>query len=615
MKEFINVLKRFVPPYKKFLILSIIANFLSAILSVFSFSLIMPILKLLFGVDKKVYEYIPVSLDFFSFSSWKDFAEALTNNFNWYIFDMIQIKGASDTLLLLAVFLVFFTIFRTATMYLAAYYMIPIRTGVVRDVRNQINDKILKLPLAFFSEERKGDILARISGDVNEIENSIMSSLDMLFKNPILILIYLSAMLFTSWQLTLFVLVMLPFMGYIMGKIGKRLKQQSFLGQQQWGGLMSQVEETLGGLRIIKAFNAEEKIKSRFHNSNEAFKKTTFRIFRRQQLAHPMSEFLGTTTIAIVLWYGGSLVLGNSNSIDAAAFIFYLTMFYLLINPAKELSKSAYSIQKGLASIERVDKILKAESNILDPENPSPISLNDKIEYKNVRFKYQDTWVINNVSLEIKKGQTVALVGQSGSGKSTMVDLLPRFYDINEGSISIDGVSVKDATLHELRKLMGIVNQEAILFNDTFFNNIAFGVENATMEQVIEAAKVANAHEFIIATENGYETNIGDRGGKLSGGQRQRLSIARAVLKNPPILILDEATSALDTESERLVQDALENLMKNRTTIVIAHRLSTIRNADLICVMHEGNIVEKGKHEELIALDGYYRRLCDMQSF
>ncbi len=615
MKDFINVLKRFVPPYKKYIVLSIVANILAAILNLFSFGLIMPILKILFKEDQKIYEYTPLSLDFFSFSSWKAFFDGVTNNFNWYVLDMISLKGASATLFLLAIYLILSTLLRTAAMYLALYYMIPIRTGVVRDIRNQINEKILKLPLAFFSEERKGDILARISGDVNEIENSIMSSLDMLFKNPILLTIYLLAMFFTSWQLTLFVLVMLPIMGTIMGRVGKKLKKQSFLGQQQWGGLMSQVEETLSGLRIIKAFNAEEKMKSRFIKSNEEFRRTTFRIFRRQQLAHPVSEFLGTVTIAIVLWYGGSLILSNNSSIDASSFIFYLTIFYLLINPAKDLSKSVYSIQKGLASIERVDKILKAESNILDPENPRQIFLKDKIEYKNVWFKYQEAWVIKGVNLIIEKGKTVALVGQSGSGKSTMVDLLPRFYDINDGNISIDGVSIKDAKLHDLRQLMGIVNQEAILFNDTFFNNITFGVENATMEQVIEAARVANAHEFIIATENGYETNIGDRGGKLSGGQRQRLSIARAVLKNPPILILDEATSALDTESERLVQDALENLMKNRTTIVIAHRLSTIKNADLICVMHEGEIVEKGKHEDLIALDGYYKRLCDMQSF
>ena len=615
MKEFINVLKRFVPPYKKFLILSIISSILAAILGLFSFSPIIPILEILFKVKDKSYEYIEYSVNIFSTSAWKEGVDIAINNIYWFINNIAETKGGAYTLLMLGIFLIVATIFRTAAMYGTSFFMIPIRTGVVRDIRNQINNKIISLPLSFFSEERKGDILARISGDVNEIENSIMSSLEMLFKNPILIVIYLSGMFFISWQLTCFVLLMLPFFGYFMGLVGRKLKRQSVQGQQQWGLLMSQIEETLSGLRIIKAFNAEEKISERFHKTNDFFRKITTRIFRRQQLAHPMSEFLGTIAIAIILWFGGNLILSENATFEAGTFIYYLTIFYLLINPAKELSKSVYAIQKGLASIERVDKILLAESNILEPENPQNILLNNQITYENVRFKYQDVWVINDVSLEIKKGQTVALVGQSGSGKSTMVDLLPRFYDINEGSISIDGVSVKDAKLHDLRKLMGIVNQEAILFNDTFFNNIAFGVENATMEQVIEAAKVANAHEFIIATENGYETNIGDRGGKLSGGQRQRLSIARAVLKNPPILILDEATSALDTESERLVQDALENLMKNRTTIVIAHRLSTIRNADLICVMHEGNIVEKGKHEELIALDGYYKRLCDMQSF
>ncbi len=616
MKDFIKVLRRFIPPYKKNLILSIIMTILSALLTLISFASIQPILKILFKMETKVYSaYIDINLDAFSFSSWQQAIKAFDNNFYRYITETIDSHGGAYLLILLGVFLVVTTIFRTAAMYLSFYFMIPLRTGVVRDIRNQINDKVVSLPLAFFSEERKGDILARISGDVNEIENSIMSSLDMLFKNPILIIIYLTGMLIISWQLTLFVFVMLPIAGYIMGQIGKKLKKRSTLGQEQWGGLMSQIEETLSGLRIIKAFNAEKKISGRFHNSNDAFRKTTNRIFRRQQMAHPMSELLGTVTIAIVIWYGGSLILSEHSPIDAAGFMYYLTIFYMLINPAKDLSKSVYSIQKGLASMERVDKILKAESNILDPKEPKSIALNQKIEYKNVWFKYQEAWIIKGVNLSIENGKTVALVGQSGSGKSTMVDLLPRFYDINDGSITIDGVSIKDTKLHDLRQLMGIVNQEAILFNDTFFNNIAFGVENATMEQVIEAAKVANAHEFIIATENGYESNIGDRGGKLSGGQRQRLSIARAVLKNPPILILDEATSALDTESERLVQDALENLMKNRTTIVIAHRLSTIRNADLICVMHEGEIVEKGKHEELIALDGYYKRLCDMQSF
>jgi ATP-binding cassette subfamily B protein/subfamily B ATP-binding cassette protein MsbA len=507
------------------------------------------------------------------------------------------------------------TIFRTSAMYLSFHFMIPIRSGVVRDIRNQINDKIISLPLAFFSEERKGASLARISGDINEIETSIMSSLDMLFKNPVMIVIYVGGMFIISWQLTLFVILILPLAGYIMGQVGKKLKKSSAAGQQQWGILMSQVEETLSGLRIIKAFNAEEKITRRFYEANNQFRMMTNRIFRRQQLAHPMSELLGTMAVALVLWYGGFLILNANSSIDGASFIYYLTIFYFLINPVKELTKSAYAIQKGLASMERVDKILTAENPIQDPEHPRSIRLNDKIEYRNVRFRYNEKWVIKNVNLIIPKGKTVALVGQSGSGKSTMVDLLPRFYDIQEGHILLDDVDIREAKVRDVRSLMGIVNQEAILFNDTFFNNIAFGVKHATQKEVEEAARIANAHEFIIQSENGYDTSIGDRGCKLSGGQRQRISIARAILKNPPVLILDEATSALDTESERLVQDALEKLMINRTTIVIAHRLSTIRNADLICVMHEGEIVERGTHEELLALNGYYSKLCEMQSF
>ena len=550
-----------------------------------------------------------------SFEAWKATPELLKNNFFWFVSDMIETKGGSFTLIILGVFLIVSTFLKVGTMYMAFYTMIPIRTGVVRDIRNQINRKITELPLGFFSEERKGDIIARVSGDVNEIETSIMSSLDMLFKNPILILIYLIGMIAISWQLTLFVFILLPFAGYVMGTVGKKLKRKSFEGQQQWGYLMSQIEETLGGLRVIKAFNAEAKIQDRFEKSNETFRRLTNRIYRRQQMAHPMSEFLGTATIAIVLWYGGTLILSSNSPIDASTFIYYLVIFYSIINPAKDLSKASYAIQKGLASMDRVDKILKAESNINDPEDPKPIALTESICYRDVWFKYQHEWVLKGIDLTIPKGHTVALVGQSGSGKSTLVDLLPRFYDVDKGSITIDGTDVRDATLYDLRSLMGNVNQEAILFNDTFFNNISFGVEGATLEQVQEAARIANAHDFIMASEDGYDTNIGDRGGKLSGGQRQRISIARAILKNPPILILDEATSALDTESERLVQEALENLMRNRTTIVIAHRLSTIRNADEICVMHEGEIVERGRHEELIALDGYYKRLCDMQSF
>ena len=553
--------------------------------------------------------------DPWTWESWKGTPELIKNNFFWFVSDLIEKEGGSFTLIVLGAFLIISTFLKVGTMYMAFFTMIPIRTGVVRDIRNQINRKITELPLGFFSEERKGDIIARVSGDVNEVETSIMSSLDMLFKNPILIIIYLIGMIVISWQLTVFVLVLLPLAGYVMGQVGKKLKRKSLEGQQQWGGLMSQIEETLGGLRIIKAFNAEKKIQARFESSNDRFRRTTIRIYRRQQMAHPMSEFLGTATIAIVLWYGGTLILSNHSTIDASTFIYYLVIFYSIINPAKDLSKSVYAIQKGLASMDRIDKILKAESNINDPADPKKIELNKEIRYNNIWFKYQHDWVLKGVDLVIPKGKTVALVGQSGSGKSTLVDLLPRFYDVDKGSITIDGTDIRDASLYDLRGLMGNVNQEAILFNDTFFNNISFGVEGATLEQVKEAARIANAHEFIMASEDGYNTNIGDRGGKLSGGQRQRISIARAILKNPPILILDEATSALDTESERLVQEALENLMRNRTTIVIAHRLSTIRNADEICVMHEGEIVERGRHEELLDLNGYYKRLCDMQSF
>jgi ATP-binding cassette subfamily B protein/subfamily B ATP-binding cassette protein MsbA len=617
MKEFLLLAGRFLSPYKRYIGASVIANILTAFFNLFSFLLIIPILDILFKTssDAKVYEYIPWTFDVSAYDSLSEFVDIIKNNFYWYITDYAATYGEIATLLFLGVFLMILTLLKTGNMYFAASFMIPLRTGVVRDIRNQINDKVVSLPLSFFSSERKGDIMARITGDVGEVENSIMTSMDMMIKNPILIVMYVTCMFVISWQLTLFVLILLPVSGYIMGEIGKKLKSTSALAQQQWGELMAQIEETLGGLRIIKAFNAEEKIKSRFRKGNETFRRTSIKIGRRQSLAHPVSELLGTITIVIVLWFGGSLILDNNSSIDGATFIYYLVIFYSLINPAKELSRSLYAIQKGLASMERVDKILKAESNITDPENPKPVFFNEKVEYKNVWFKYQEKWILRDVNLTIPKGKTIALVGQSGSGKSTFVDLLPRYYDIDKGSIEVDGLSIKDTTLFDLRQLMGNVNQEAILFNDSFFNNIAFGVENATMEQVITAAKVANAHDFIMASVDQYHTNIGDRGCKLSGGQRQRISIARAILKNPAILILDEATSALDTESERLVQDALENLMKNRTTIVIAHRLSTIKNADEICVMHEGEIVEHGKHEELIQLDRYYKRLYDMQSF
>ncbi|HCO66343.1 MAG TPA: antibiotic ABC transporter ATP-binding protein [Dysgonomonas sp.] len=617
MKQLFRILRRFVPPYKTQLILSFIFNILSAFMNVVSFSLIIPILNILFQIGDSVYEFMPWSASgggsFIANAEY--FVSALKNNFYYYMSVYAQEYGVGTLLLILALSLVVLTFVKTAVTYLAIFFLVPIRTGIVRDIRNQINDKILFLPLSFFSEERKGDIIARMTGDVNEVENSIMSSLDMLFKNPILILVYFTTMLIISWKLTLFAIVLLPLSGIIMGKVGKTLKRTSTEAQEKWGELMAQIEETLGGLRIIKAFNAEKKISNRFHNGGDELRSITNRIVRRQQMSGPMSEFLGTTTIAVVLWFGGSLIISNEGGITASSFIFYLLMFYSIINPAKELSKSAYSVQRGLASMDRIDKILSAENNIKSPESPVKLSFNEKIEYRNVWFRYRTRWVLEQINLEIPKGKTVALVGQSGSGKSTMVDLLPRFYDINDGQILIDGVDVREADVYDLRSLMGNVNQEAILFNDTFFNNIAFGVEEAAMDQVVEAAKIANAHEFIIASEDGYNTNIGDRGCKLSGGQRQRVSIARAILKDPQILILDEATSALDTESERLVQEALENLMRNRTTIVIAHRLSTIINADEICVMHEGKIVERGQHTELYNLNGLYRKLCDMQHF
>lgn len=609
MKEFIHILKRFIPPYKKYLILNIFFNVLSAILNIFSFSLIIPILQILFKLSNQVYKFIPWDANM----SFKNIA---INNFYYYVSDLIHVYGESKTLLILGLFLSVMTFLKTGAYILSFATIIPIRTGVVRDIRSQFYKKVLSLPIGFFSEERKGDIMARMSGDVQEIETSIMSSLDMLFKNPILIIMYFGTLIAISWELTIFTITVLPAIGWLMGNIGKKLKRKSLVAQNQWSDMMSQMEETLGGLRIIKAFNAEHKMDNRFTHTNNEYRHTISKVNTRQQMSGPMSEFLGTVLIVIVLWFGGTLILRNSSTIDAPSFIFYLVMLYSLINPLKEFSKAGYAVQKGLASMDRVDKILQAENTMKISENPIPLKdLKDKIVFKDVSFKYETEQVLKHINLVVPKGKTVALVGQSGSGKSTLVDLLPRFYDVTEGEILIDGVNVKDTTLLDLRGIMGNVNQEAILFNDTFFNNISFGVENATLEQVIEAAKIANAHEFIMATEKGYETNIGDRGGKLSGGQRQRISIARAILKNPTILILDEATSALDTESERMVQDALDKLMKNRTTIAIAHRLSTIKNADEICVLHEGQIVERGKHDELIELDGYYKRLCDMQGF
>ena len=609
MKDFVKVLLKYVPPYKGYLSLNVIFNILGAILSLFTYATIMPILDILFGLKKNEYSFIP-------WGGPETFKDTVINNFYWYVTSIIDSVGPTRTLMILGVILIIMTFLKTGSSYLASFFMIPIRTGVVRDIRNSMFNKILSLPIGFFTSEKKGDVMARMTGDIAEVENSIMASLDMLFKNPVMIIVYLITMFALSWQLTIFVLILLPVSGYIMGTIGKKLKKSSLEAQNQWGGLMSQIEETLGGLRIIKAFNAENKIQNRFENGNDEFRDTSNRIARRQALAHPMSEFLGTCTIAIVLWFGGSLIIAGTSAIDASSFIYYIVIFYSIINPAKELSKATYAIQKGLAAMVRVDKIMKAENPIKEPANPQPLkTLKDKITFNSAWFKYTQNWILKDINLEIKKGTTVALVGQSGSGKSTMADMLPRFYNLNKGDIKIDGVDITQFKVNDLRTIMGNVNQEAILFNDTFFNNISFGIENATLEQVREAAKIANADDFIMATEGGYNANIGDRGCKLSGGQRQRVSIARAILKNPPILILDEATSALDTESERLVQDALDNLMKNRTTIVIAHRLSTIKNADLICVMHEGEIVERGCHDELMALNGYYKKLVDMQSF
>ena len=612
MKEFIKILRRFVPPYKKYLVLTIIFNILSAILNIFSFAAIIPILNILFKTEESLRQ-----VDFIPWTQ-GDIKETLSNNMNYYVQELIIDMGATTTLLLIGLFLAFATFLKTGAYFLSSASIIPIRTGVVRDIRNQLYQKITALPLGFFSEERKGDIIARMSGDVQEIESSIMSSLDMLFKNPILIIAYFTTLVIISWQLTLFTIVFVPLMGWLMGYIGRKLKQNSVKAQSLWSDTMSVVEETLGGLRIIKAFNAEGKMNDKFARINNEYRDNIQWVNTRQQMAHPMSEFLGTVMIIIVLWFGGVQVLNNA-TISGSTFIYYLVILYSIINPLKEFSKAGYNIPKGLASMERVDKILMAENDIIDPENPKRIeSFEHQIEFRNVSFAYKKEkdlhYVLKDINLVIPKGKTIAIVGQSGSGKSTLVDLIPRYYDVQEGEVLIDGINVKDLGVHDLRKLIGNVNQEAILFNDSFRNNISFGVENATQEEIESASKIANAHEFIMQSEEGYDTNIGDRGGRLSGGQRQRVSIARAILKNPPILILDEATSALDTESERLVQDALERLMKTRTTVAIAHRLSTIKNSDEICVLHEGRIVERGTHQELLKLDGYYKKLNDMQS-
>ena len=612
MKEFLQVLRRFIPPYRKYLVLSIVFNILSAILNIFSFMTLIPMLNILFKTGDAENATQLMAWD------WDHLTTVAMNNMNYYVNQLIDQVGVTTTLLIIGIVLAVMTALKTSAYFLSSATIVPIRTGVVRDIRNQLYQKITSLSLGFFSEERKGDIIARMSGDVQEIENSIMSSLDMLFKNPILIIVYFVTLLIVSWQLTLFTIIFVPVFGWFMGFVGRKLKQKSIKAQALWSDTMSQVEETLGGLRIIKAFCAEERMNERFDAVNSAYRNDIMRVNIRQALAHPMSEFLGTVMIVIVLWFGGILVLRNQ-SLSGPTFIYYMTILYSIIEPLKQFSKAGYNIPKGLASMERIDKILLAEIDIKEKENPIDIaSFEHQIEFRHVSFRYGEQWVLKDINLVIPKGKTVALVGQSGSGKSTLVDLIPRYYDVQEGEVLIDGINVKDLGLHSLRQLIGNVNQEAILFNDSFRNNIAFG-ENGELtdesdERIVEAAKIANAHEFIMQSEHGYDTNIGDRGSRLSGGQRQRVSIARAILKNPPILILDEATSALDTESERLVQDALERLMKTRTTVAVAHRLSTIRNADEICVLHEGRIVERGTHDSLLQQDGYYKKLHDMQA-
>lgn len=609
MKDLFRLIRRFVAPYKRFLFGAVLLNILAGLLNVVAFSFLIPILNILFQIEPpKVYELMPWDIS--------NMKEVVLNNFSYYTSSFIDLHGPIYTLIIIGVIFIILTLFKTAGYFGSSAVIIPLRTGIVKDIRMALYQKIVNLPLSFFSEERKGDIIARMSGDVNEVENSVASSLDMLIKNPIFIVIYFITLIVISWQLTLFTILVIPLMAWVMGLIGRKLKRKSLAAQEKWSETMTQVEETLGGLRIIKAFVAEKKMVNRFELCTNEYRRLINKVSIRQALGHPVSEFLGTVMIVIVLWFGGALIWSDNGTITAPAFIFYLTILYSVLDPLKQFSRAAYNIPKGMASMERIDKILYAENKIEEVVNPVPLNgFNDRIHFKDVTFSYDNKReVLKDIDLTVYKGKTVALVGQSGSGKSTLVDLLPRYHDVHHGEVLVDGINIKNVRIHELRGLIGNVNQEAILFNDTFFNNIAFGVESATMEEVIEAAKIANAHDFIMETELGYNNNVGDRGCKLSGGQRQRISIARAILKNPPILILDEATSALDTESERLVQEALERLMKTRTTIAIAHRLSTIKNADEICVMHEGRIVERGRHEELLLLDGYYKRLHEMQS-
>lgn len=612
MREFFQVIKRYVAPYKKYLGYSVMLNIMSAIFNIFSFTMIIPMLRILFKMNDVVYTYMPIT-DGMGFKAW---TEAIGNNAYWQIQNMIETIGPSSTLLILCAFLAITTLLKTSCYFGSSAVMIPIRTGVVRDMRLQLYNKILSLPLGFFTQERKGDIIARMSGDVSEVENSIMSSLDMLIKNPILIVIYFTTLIFVSWKLTLFTILVVPLLGWVMGTIGRQLKKKSLQAQELWSDTMTQVEETLGGLRVIKAFIAEKNMSDRFGDIVDSLRKKTGKVSTRQALAHPMSEFLGTVLIVIVLWFGGTLILGENSPIDAPTFMFYMVILYSIINPLKDFSKATYNIPKGLASMERVDKILNAENDIVEPSSPKPLTtFSDELKFDNVGFWYEEGKnILKDINLTIGKGQSIAIVGESGAGKSTLVDLIPRFYDVKAGSITIDGTDIREFSLRSLRSLIGYVNQEPILFNDTIYNNIAFGVEGVTPAQVEEAARIANAHDFIMEKEDGYNTNIGDRGSKLSGGQRQRISIARAILKNPPILILDEATASLDTESEKLVQEALDRLMSTRTTIAIAHRLSTIKNSDEIIVMKDGEIVERGRHEELIDKKGYYKKLNDMQT-